>query len=213
MKEIFITYKESLKEKRYIKSLVSSVLLLIVSGVFSFYAGTYATLRESSSVTDIILSNTRAIDVDGLFIYGGLIFFVGVLVLTIAQPKRLPFTFKSIALFFIIRSLFISATHIGPFPDHTLIHPGNLVHLISFDGDLFFSGHTGLPFLLALIYWDTRIYRYIFLLLSLFFGVIVLLGHLHYTIDVLAAFFITYTISDIARYLFPSDFKFASSHT
>ncbi|MDP2670532.1 MAG: hypothetical protein Q8O99_06590 [bacterium] len=37
------------------------------------------------------------------------------------------------------------------------------------------------------------------------FGVIVLLGHLHYSIDVLAAFFITYAINDINKLIFVHD--------
>jgi len=44
-----------------------------------------------------------------------------------------------------------------------------------------------------------------FIFLSISFGVIVLLGHLHYSIDVLAAFFITYTIRHINEILRTKD--------
>jgi hypothetical protein len=40
------------------------------------------------------------------------------------------------------------------------------------------------------------------------FGVIVLLSHLHYSIDVFAAFFITYSIYHIALKLFDRDYEF-----
>ena len=75
----------------------------------------------------------------------------------------------------------------------------------AFGGDLFFSGHTGLPFLMALIFWDNKYLRWIFILTSVMFATVVLLAHLHYSIDVLSAFFITYTIFHIALFLFKKD--------
>jgi membrane-associated phospholipid phosphatase len=74
-----------------------------------------------------------------------------------------------------------------------------------FGGDLFFSGHTGLPFLIALIYWDHKTYRIIFITLAAIFGSVALMGHLHYSIDVFAAFFITYAIYHIAMQIFKKD--------
>jgi membrane-associated phospholipid phosphatase len=59
---------------------------------------------------------------------------------------------------------------------------------------------------MALIYWDDKPKRYLFLAWSVVFGATVLLGHLHYTIDVFAAFFITYGIYHLARWLFPRDY-------
>ena len=39
----------------------------------------------------------------------------------------------------------------------------------------------------------------------MFFGAVVLVGHLHYSIDVFAAFFITYGIHDLAKFLFSQE--------
>ncbi len=77
----------------------------------------------------------------------------------------------------------------------------------AFGGDLFFSGHTGLPFLMALVFWKKPILRYFFIASAIGFGAVVLLTHLHYSIDVLSAFFITYTIFHIAEFLFRKDRK------
>jgi hypothetical protein len=49
--------------------------------------------------------------------------------------------------------------------------------------------------------------RWIFFGFSAFFGAVVLFGHLHYSIDVFAAYFITFTIYSIAKKFFPADFK------
>jgi len=48
--------------------------------------------------------------------------------------------------------------------------------------------------------------RNIFLAISVFFGIVVLLGHIHYTIDVAAAFFIVYAIYHLALKLFPREY-------
>ena len=72
---------------------------------------------------------------------------------------------------------------------------------------LFFSGHTGLPFLLALMFWEHKVIRNIFLTFSFTFAIVVLLGHIHYSIDVLSAFFISYGILDVCKFLFKREWK------
>jgi len=73
--------------------------------------------------------------------------------------------------------------------------------------DLFFSGHVGLTYLMALLLWDTPRLRYIYLAISIMFAAVVLLGHLHYSIDVFAAYFITYSIYILSTRLFKRDYE------
>ncbi len=193
------------KSREFIKSLVISILFVGISLYINFLAGSYATEKASLPVTDIILSNTRVYDVDGFFVWGPIFLFSLVLVLCIYHPKKIPFIGKSIALFTIIRSVFISLTHLGPFPTQAIAGSTNFINKFTFGGDLFFSGHTGIPFLMALIFWQYKPLRYLFLLDSVFMGAVVLLGHYHYSIDVLAAFFITYTVYQMSSYLFKKD--------
>ena len=79
-------------------------------------------------------------------------------------------------------------------------------HLVTFQGNLFFSGHAGFPFLMALIFWDKKFWRWFFLIATVAFGVAVLLAHVHYSIDVFAAPFIVYGIYVITAKLFPHDY-------
>ncbi|MEI8269828.1 MAG: phosphatase PAP2-related protein [bacterium] len=198
-------WKSITEEKEFTKSLVIAFLFLFVSLYINFIAGTYATESASLPVTDIILSNIRVFDVDLIFIYGPFVLFFIVAIIASYNPKKLPFTIKSIALFTIIRSVFISLTHLGPFPTQAVTASGNFISKFTFGGDLFFSGHTGIPFLMALIFWQNKSLRYFFLMYSFMMGIVVLLGHYHYSIDVLAAFFITYSIFHISVLFFKKD--------
>lgn len=196
------------KNREFLFSLLEAFFLLAISFVGGFYASIFATNNESSAVTDIILSNIRVYDVDWVFAYGPLIFFLFLIAICLHDPKRIPYTLKSIALFVLVRSVFVTLTHIGAFPVQATVEHGSFfLKYFTGGGDLFFSGHTGLPFLLALLFWRERVLRVLFISTSVLFGIVVLMGHFHYSIDVLAAFFITYTIFHIAEIIFPEDRK------
>jgi hypothetical protein len=209
-------YSAALADKRFIGSFLAGVAFLAAALVFNYFAAAYATERASAAVADIILSNIPVFDVEWIFVLGPFVFIVILVCIAFWHPKTLPFTAKSIATFVVVRSFFIMLTHIGPFPDHTVID-GNALLLInalslnpnfflfSTGADLFFSGHTGLPFMLALVFWKHPLIRAFCLISSIFFGIIVLLGHLHYSIDVASAFFISYTIFVIATKVFRKD--------
>ena len=128
----------------------------------------------------------------------------------LSKPRHILFTMKAVALFIATRSLFVSLTHVGIYPDH--IVPGlgffdGIYLYLNFQTGLFFSGHTGLPFLMALIFWNIPRARFLFISLSFISGIAVLLAHVHYSIDVFAAPFIAYGIFKIARKLFPRDYE------
>ena len=202
--ELPARYRACVKRPEVLLSILYSVLLFAASVFVSFYAINYATESASNSVTDIILSNIPAYDVDGLFAWGTLLLIVFIVLILLLYPKRIPFTLYSMGIFYMIRSAFTSLTHLKPYP--ALPSNGNwgvLLNHFLFGGDLFFSAHTGVCFLMALIFWRNKILRYIFLGWSVYMAVVVLLGHYHYSIDVASAYFITYTIYRINEWLFP----------
>lgn len=206
MKNLLAKYKESFKNTELVISIVASLLLFMVGLVATYFAIIYANETASSPVTDVILSNVRVFDVDGFFVYGPVVFWVILGLYVISDLKRLPFTLKSIGLFLIIRSIFISLTHIGPFPTHVQLNSSSgVLGVFTSGNDLFFSSHTGMPFLMALAFWNNKYVRYFSLAASIFFGTVVLLAHLHYSIDVFAAFFITYGIFHISEKWFKWD--------
>ncbi|MCX6787646.1 MAG: phosphatase PAP2-related protein [Candidatus Kaiserbacteria bacterium] len=206
------TLKDVFRRER-LTSLLTALTLLAAAYVVEHFANTYAfeySLRSTSNhVGDLILDNLPVVNLNFIIIEGALTAIIfGTLFVVFLRPRYLLFTLKAIALFIMVRALFISLTHVGIYPDH--IVPGyglfdGIYQYLNFETGLFFSGHTGLPFLMALIFWQTPLARYFFLALSCIGGVAVLLAHIHYSIDVFAAPFMTYSIFRIALYLFPHD--------
>ena len=199
------TYRTYLHDGTYQQSLALGLALFLISFITNLYAIHFATEHASNAVTDLILSNTPAFDVDQLFVYGTFVAATISILFCLAHPKHIPFALYTVALFYFIRSGFTSLTHIAPFAPYTSPDFGVTINKAFFGADRFFSAHTGLPFLGALAFWDRPLLRYFFLGTSLFFATVVLLGHLHYSIDVLSAFFITYAIYDLAKWLFPTE--------
>lgn len=60
--------------------------------------------------------------------------------------------------------------------------------------DLFFSGHTATTFLLLLYLWHRRRLRWVALAAHAIVVATVILAHLHYSIDIVGAWAITYCI-------------------
>ena len=208
MQALSSRYKILFTDRQYRFSFVLAVFMLLLSLLANSNAITYATEKASNSVTDVVLDNVPLVDVDGISVYGPILLWLIVAFLCLQEPKRFPFVMKSLALFITIRCVFVSLTHIGPFADQVHIL-GNLswIQKLTYGGDLFFSGHTGSPFLMALVFFQSRKLFTFFTGTAMFFGIIVLLAHLHYTIDVLSAFFITYSIYKISEYIFTDDRK------
>jgi len=191
-------------------SVFQGVITLLASLIINYAAGTYASLHAGHAVRDIVLDRVPTLPVDFIFIDGAFLFWTFVLAILLAAPRTIPFVLKTLSLFIVIRSFFVVLTHIGPPKDEAVLDPNRFMDKLTFAGDLFFSGHTGFPFLLCLTFWENRTLRYLFLLSSVVFALAVLFGHLHYSIDVFAAFFITDSIFRIAHRMFPGEYKMLS---
>ena len=207
MKKIVERYKLIFKQRYFLLSIFLSFLFLAISLLLSYQAKIYISSKVGFSVNDILLDNLPVMDVDGILNVGTIFFGFFMIYFLLIEPKKIPFTLKSLALFIFIRSIFISLTHIGPPSSVLMLSPDDMMSRLLSGNDLFFSGHTGVPFLAALVFWNEKIIRYVSLAISVIFAVCVLLGHFHYSIDVFAAFFITYSIFCIAKEIFKKDLK------
>lgn len=196
--------------KERTRSLLVALLLLGLSLVCQYYASGYSTRSATNYVGDFFLDHLPTINLNPVIVEGALFAIVFSLALIISKPKYLIFTLKSVALFIVIRSFFVSVTHLGIYPNQVVPDNGFLDQVYSalnLQAGYFFSAHTGLPILMALIMWKERFWRYLYLLASVLFGISVLLAHVHYSIDVFAAPFMVYSIFHLSCYLFAEDYK------
>lgn len=188
------------------------VVLLVLSLVIQVTLGHFSADQSvsASPARDILLDNLPVVNLDFIIVLWAIATWVLAWWLLATNPDHFIFGTKAIALYIICRAFFISLTHIGAYPVNFSPGPDNigfrLYSLFTFQGNYFFSGHTGFPFLIALIFWDKDIWRRLFLFLTFLFGVAVLLAHVHYSIDVFAAPFIVYGVFVITAKLFPQDF-------
>ncbi|CEG55625.1 phosphatase PAP2-related protein [Legionella fallonii] len=206
MKTLALRYSTLCQERNYLISLLLGLLMLGISFLVANQAGEYATLMATASVSDLLLDSIAMRDVTVLHVHAALAFWLIFAIYIMTKPGALPFVTKTAAVFIFIRSAFICLTHLGA-PHNNLIIPSNYSAFFLFTGDLFFSGHVGGPFLLMLIFWQQSKLRYFYLATSLFFAYIVLAGHIHYSIDVFAAPFITYGIYQFSRFAFTKEYQ------
>jgi hypothetical protein len=199
------------------RSMYLGILLLIFSIIVQIVLGRFSArvAVDAAPVRDIFLDNLPLVDMDPVIVSGAIVLWAFAWALFVLRPRYLLFSTKAIALYIISRAFFFSLTHVGPYPLQYFPGPHNhgygLYHLITFQGNFFYSGHTAFPFLLALIFWDHKRMRYLFLSLTVFFGAAVLLAHVHYSIDVFAAPFIVYGMFVMTKKLFPDDYALIAS--
>ena len=199
-------------------SLYLGLLLICLALIIQISAGHYSSRQALGSgyESDLFLDNLPVVNFGFLIVGGAILFWIFSCCLLLIRPKYLLFGVKAIALFIIFRAFFINLTHEGIYP--TGILPSSLntgygfYRLLTFQGNLFFSGHTGFPFLMALIFWENDLLRRFFIVMAIVFGAAVLLAHVHYSIDVFAAPFIVYGIFAITAKLFPADYKLFAGH-
>jgi len=206
MKNIIAKHGTLWSNRFFAISVIASLLLFAGSLFVNYRAILYSTANAGNATTDILLENLPLVNTDIVFSEGAMIFAILIAALLLIEPKTIPFALKSIALFILIRAVFVTMTHLAPYPDHITSDFGSMRYF-SAGADLFFSGHTGLPFLMALMFWENKYLRAFFIIASIIAAVAVLLGHLHYTIDVFSAYFIAFGIYHISLKFFPKDYK------
>ena len=180
--------------------LAVSLLALFGALALNRWAGALASAAGEQAHTspDLLLSFFPRVDMGFFFVYGFAAWLVWLIVAALwRESHHLAHIAYLYALLVVVRSLFIVLTPMHTPADAIWVGGDPLYELfgrhLTFQNDLFFSSHTAMPFLSYLIFRDSWVRRS-FLAFSILMAVTVLCMRAHYSIDVFAAFFITYAV-------------------
>ena len=191
------TWKEAWTYPSFrIQSIITLVAVSSFTIIFSRFFD-FVESRQGSFLNDFILTMLPAYNVSWIvffFLYSGIIFGI---YYHLRQPKIILIIFQTYVLVTLLRICSITLIPLEP-PAGYIPLREPFVQLFTSGGkiiskDLFFSGH--MSTILSLFYSSRRKYVRTFLLYcSLMVGTMVLIQHVHYTIDVIVAVPATYII-------------------
>jgi membrane-associated phospholipid phosphatase len=193
-----ISWSEAWQERRFRNKTIIALLLvaLILLVLPTFFA--FIEKREGMVLQDYVLDAIPAIDVS----IPTFVIIWSVVLLVFYRIYQNPRLFLLVAYGFILmclaRILTISLLPLNP-PAGIIVLKDPIANIayggkgIFITKDLFYSGHTGNMFLFFLCLeakWD----KIIALAAAVLIGILVLIQHIHYSIDVFAAFIFTYLL-------------------
>jgi hypothetical protein len=119
------------------------------------------------------------------------------------SPRRVPFLIFLLTVYMVVRTAFVFLSPIGA-PAGMVdmrLHDAIFSRILgtwTFMNEFVFSGHTAIPFLFYLFFKTPGLKR-LMLAGSIVMAVSVLLSRNHYTVDVIAAFFTSYSVYALSR--------------
>lgn len=197
-------WKDALGSSAFRRKAVASVIVLIVVLLILERFLHWNEVRPGVALPDPVLAMFSPIDVTGLIF---LLVYASVavaIVLLARDPGLLLHAIQgyTVVLIFRITTIWLvplePPTAIIPLKDPFVQFFGDLTTPLN--KDLFFSGHAATLFLL-LLYLPAQTARRVFLPVTLTVTMLLLLQHVHYTIDVVAAFPFAYAAFRMVRHL------------
>ena len=130
-------YRTLFGNRAFVRSVCEGTVFFAASTIAIFAAVSYATVHASNYVTDFVLSRVGPYNLRFLFVYGTFTAFVITVGLLAWRPNRIPFALKAMALFLLVRAVFVALTHMAPSPIDPQ-KPAPFFNSIFYGSDLFF---------------------------------------------------------------------------
>ncbi|MBI4345253.1 MAG: phosphatase PAP2 family protein [Elusimicrobia bacterium] len=195
--------------------------IIVLSGVLTFFVlsyfyysqvGWYADQRHLPHSSDWLLRRLPEANLLPVLSWGWLgLHLYAAAVAILYYPRQLPFMLFTLGLFMIVRTTYMALSPIGP--PHGMLDMSKLDYffsramgVVTFQNEFVMSGHTSFPFLFYLFF-DTAWQKRIFLTGSIVMAISVLITRNHYTVDVLSAYLISYSIYCLSRKLYYSHIR------
>jgi hypothetical protein len=165
----------------------------------------YRTGQPFPAGLDLFVRELPHLDWTWVLSQGFVLFLTGFFIYYLRHDRRrLAYIITATALLMLVRDAFVLLTPVGPLSGLIPLYSGvaGIRNHLEYDGELFFSGHAGVPFMYCLLSRRHRLLSAVCFAVSLINGLGVLLTRNHYTIDVLGAFVIVPTIIQLNRHFF-----------
>ena len=198
-----MNWKEFIIDKRKRIEFIITLLLLVVvlTSLANFL--NFVEARQGVGLPDPILNLFDPIDLTWLIFAIIYISLVVAITTLIKDPRLLMFAIQLYTLMVAVRIIAMYLLPLEP-PAKMIILNDPFVEFFgtgqTLTKDLFFSGHTATLFILYLVS-EKKTIKIVFLISTITIAIAVLLQHVHYTIDVFAAVFITYACYKLLRKL------------
>jgi len=202
LKSKYAAWREEIAKHE--NDLVLALFLGTLALILNMLSGRYVERVGAAQPEDLILDHLPVIDLSFIYVW------LMILVLAVYfiypflyHPNKIHYAIGLFSLFILIRAGFVVLTHLKiPVEAITDISWSPFFYdFFSFNNYLFFSGHVGAPFLGFLMFKSKKM-KVFMLASSIILAATVLFMHVHYSIDVLAAYFITYTIYKMGDFMF-----------
>lgn len=179
--------------------------VIILAVVLFFLPKFLAFIEQRNGVVlpDPILKLFNPVDLTWLIFALIYLSLISAIIYFSTKPEMLFTALQSYAVLIISRMIVMYVTPFNA-PADSIILNDPFVQLFGsgkiLTKDLFFSGHTATLFLFFLIA-DKKYLKFIYLLFTILVGIAVLMQHVHYSVDVIAAPFFAYTSFSLVRVL------------
>lgn len=194
-------WETSLRSPRF-RNLFLVTIVALVGEIYSLTKFlNYNELRPAVSITDPILELLPSIDLTWFaFILIYVCLTTGLISLS-KYPSNLLTGIQAYILMILFRIIAMYSVPLAP-PAGMIILQDPIVEIFGggpiYVKDLFFSGHTSTMFLLYITA-KSKLLQVIFLIFTILIGAFVLLQHVHYSVDVIAAPFFAYGAYRLAK--------------